>query len=255
MNMNELSSRLRTVPHHPTASPAAPVTYSLKNGSLNSAQYYRDIAAFADRWSACLHPSLDRAIAKVQAYRAAAGLPQRSFDELALELLALGVALHEHSGQAGRLPAWGKSLLETLVHFQESFPRFDGLFKTLRGAANALFDPTRAIQANVADPSMTVKKLVDWQRLVGAEAQANRLAEWLPYFDQAGPRPAAGLLAASLDLARKFAVLSEASLGAYTRDVQSYRARVQPAARWRYASNNSGNNCVAGCNTCYWLFL
>jgi uncharacterized protein len=232
--MKSLISRFNPGFKQQAASTKNAAAYSLKDGEVTSTHYYSDIAAFADYWSSSLHPVLDELIDKVCQLRAATGLAERSFDELALELLALGVALHEHSAEAARFPAWGKKWLETMIHLQAKYPRFEGLFKTLRGGMNILCSFGRGAKDHNVTPTSRVRQLVDWLRLQGSEPQANRLEEWVLCLAQAEPPSAASLLDSSLELARRFDVLSEASLGTYTRGVEAYRSRVLPTAHWRY---------------------
>jgi hypothetical protein len=176
---------------------------------------------------------LEEILNPVQVYRTANGLPPRSFDELALELLALGVTLHEHIAQAELMPTRVIRLLQFMIEFEPSHPRFEHGSKTLRGWINGLFFPKNDTAARPWSTA-SVQKLAVWLAVQGAEPQAQRFSEWLDYFNQAGAPASACILSASFELVQKFALLSETNLGAYTSQVAVYRDQMKAAARWRY---------------------
>ena len=139
MNLNELTSKSNASKNLLAERQAQAVSYSLKGGSTSSSRYYTDIKAFTNLWTNSLHPWLEEILSPVQAYSTANGLQQRSFDELALELLALGVTLQEHSAQADHMPTRVIHLLQFMIKYEQSHPRFEHVSKTLRGWINGLF--------------------------------------------------------------------------------------------------------------------
>ena len=143
MSLNALNPKLKSAVVNPLAQKMQPATYDLKAGQNTSNAYTVQIAAFADHWTAGLHPDLDSWINPLLVYRIQKGLSRRSFEELSLEMLALGVALHEHAARAMALPGWAARLLKGLIACQERWPRFEQGFKNLRGLVNGLFDPFR----------------------------------------------------------------------------------------------------------------
>lgn len=235
MDMRAASPNLKTARNSRANQPVAiPLSYSLKAGSAFSNTYYAAIAVFAGRWTEQLHPWLDEEIGRVQTYRSSHTLAVRTFDELALELLVLGVAWREHAAQAQQTPAWVMRLMQALVARQQQHPRFETLYKTLRGWLNGLFYPAVQTATRCRPSWVGFKKLLAWLFVQGADSQAARLDEWSVYLEQLDPSALEHVLRTALELADKFAGLSETCLGSYTAQVESYRTRSLPAARWRY---------------------
>ena len=235
MNVNELISRLNTRRTHPAMRQVQALPYSLKDSSPTSSRYYADIKTFTERWNGSLHPWLEDVLNPVQEFRRARGLPQRSFDELALELLALGVYLQQHGARAEHFPAPVVRLLRAIIHVEQAHPRLEPLGKSLRGILNGLFFLPDAAAAQPWS-ARSIHRLAAWLAVQGAEPQAQRFAAWLADYTQAGGPPIEPLLAASFTLVQKFAILSETYLGAYTRQVPVYRDQARARARWRYDS-------------------
>ncbi len=107
------------------------ITYSLQTGALNSDEYYRAISVFADSWLARTRPEVCDLVAGFRAYRQSHGEADRSDAEYLFELLALGVLLREHGGEAGRTPRWAERLLGRLLSIQNRQPRIEGAIKSL----------------------------------------------------------------------------------------------------------------------------
>src|SRR3990172_3953425 len=133
------------------------ITYSLRLDSCRSDDYYRTIADFADRWLRDVLRDADviRAIAGFRDFRPARGeaAANRSDAEYALELLALGVMLHEHGDEAARLPRRLADLLQWLVAAQDRWPKAESAIKTARGWLNWLArrDGTQAAAGEIVD--------------------------------------------------------------------------------------------------------
>jgi len=205
------------------------ITYSLRLDSCRSDDYYRTIADFADRWLADVLRDADvlRAIAGFRDFRRARGEADRSDAECALELLALGVMLHEHGGEAARLPRRLAGLLQWLVAAQDRWPKAESAIKTARGWVNwaARRDGARTTRRGDIDG------LLAWLRANGQNTRADRFAQWRDYFETSRKCENFATLAA---LATDFAADSLFTLGQYTAGVEHFLADEAPHYQRRY---------------------
>jgi hypothetical protein len=223
------------------------IPYSLQSSNHTSDRYYRDIAAFAERWSAYTRETVAEVVNDFRAFRQSEGMAERSFEACALELLALGVLLREHGRQAMNLPGWSAWLLAKLVILQGKWPGAERAIKTGRGLiTGALPDTVDQQQGTSAGAGhdcpddrlppepRAVAALIRWLRAHGETAQAERFTAWLDYLTTIGREQARTTIRQSLALADNFAVESEPVLGRYTTGVEPYRAEVACQTRFRY---------------------
>jgi hypothetical protein len=203
------------------------LTYSLRRSERNSDEYYRTIARFADEWTARAVREMRDVIASFRLFRQEAGLSDRSDAEYAFELLALGVLLREHGGQAARAPGWWMRAASWLVTAQERWPRSESAIKTLRGWLGW-------IGRRNGGRSDDVGRLIAWLRASGENARAERLAQWQDYFEGLGGASAQKIIARGLALADDFAAASARALGPYTEGVERFLRDAAPKYRGRY---------------------
>ncbi len=207
------------------------ITYGLRSNGRDSGGYYRTIAAFADDWLADVLRDADviRAIAGFREFWRARGPADanRSDAEYALELLALGVMLHEHGGEAARLPRRWADLLQWLVAAQDRWPKAESAIKTARGWVNWLArrDGVRTTSSGDID------RLLAWLRANGQNTRADRFARWRDYFETSRMSENFATLAA---LATDFAADSLFALGPYTAGVEHFLADEAPHYQRRY---------------------
>lgn len=218
--------------------------YNLRPGSRSSDAYYQVIAAFTDRWKASVLSALERPTAGFQAYWAGQ-FPDgsaRSREEIAFEMLALGVLLREHGEQALQMdpvPAW---VLARLVETQDCLPLpvVEKPVKAMRGLIRGLAQSEALTGASPdtlpfpAGAAPLVGRLVDYLMAEGLKAQAERLAEWRDYLAQLDDQLAQAILACCLLLAEDFASESEEALGAFTAQAEAFADGMEACARWRY---------------------
>ena len=206
------------------------ITYSLCLDSYDSNFYYRDIARFADAWLAEALPQVGKLIAGFGDYWRALDQPDRSESECAFELLVLGVLLCEHGDEAAAFPAVGRLVLDGLAKAQARWPRWENLFKTLRGWVG------RA--ARLALPRQTagngMAALTAWLRTTGETGRAERLAQWQAYFKAGGKSLEQSASESCLNLAADFAETSLIALGKYTENVWQFLIETAPRHRWQY---------------------
>ncbi len=232
------------------------LTYTLLPDESNSQRYYRDISTLADRWQAEIEPSIRGIVDDMLEFRRRAGLGARSFDELALELLALGVGLREHGGQAAGFPEWAAQVLAGLIARQEERPQASRLIKGLRGVVDGLgaklgngsgpgsLDalalarsagiPLRLGEEPDVGCTLYLRRLIAWLQMHGHTAQANRFMEWQSYIESFEPQQSQEIILQSLALAQDFALQSAPVLDRYTRGVEEFIREARPAVKWRY---------------------
>lgn len=234
MNIENVGSIINSIGSYADSKNIDSLAYSLRAGNCSSNHYYADIAAFADQWIASLHPKLDEHINLVQSYRILKGLEKRNFYEMSLDLLALGVYLHEHTAQVEAMPEWIMQTLNFLIIQQNKYPDFDTLFKFLRGLFNGIYFKETGELSTQSYSITLLKKLVRWLYLQNAEIQAQRFSEWLDFFNQADSQTTHNLLSICQELVLKFSIESEKYLGRYALQVENYRNGIKHRARWRY---------------------
>ncbi len=208
------------------------ITYSLRLAERNSDDYYHVIAAFADGWLAeVLSDAVTlRVIEGFRSYRRKSGKAERSDAECAFELLALGVMLRVHGGEAARLPRWLAWILNRLVAMQDRWPRYESGIKNVRGWIGWL----ARFWLKRAGGSEDVDRLIVWLRANDSNGQADRFTQWQTYLKEIGPEAARKVIAQSLALADEFAGASEKVLGPYTVDVEQFLTESAPQYRHRY---------------------
>jgi len=206
------------------------ITYSLCMGMENSTEYYKEIKAFAETWSAKVIREVVDPIAKFREYRRLRGESDRTDAEYAFELLALGVLLREHCGEAAKLPSWSIFALERLVTAQGRWPRWENLIKSLRGWVG--WSAKRSGKADLSGGA--INRLVVWLRAYGEDGRARRLTQWQDYLESMGAHATQELTSLCLTLAEDFANASKVALGKYTEGVDHFLTDTAPRYKRRY---------------------
>ncbi len=206
------------------------ITYSLRNGSRDSDDYYRAVAAFADSWFAVAARDLENIFLGFREYRLAHHQPDRTDAEYAFELLALGVLLHEHADDISCLPGHVAHVLNFLVHVQEHYPSYEDQIKRWRGQIAGWVRDVGS-ETNRRDD---VGSLMNWLRANGDATKADRFAQWQSYFHEIGFASTRHVTARCIAIACDFIASSEIALGKYTPQVPTFLAKVAPKYRGRY---------------------
>jgi hypothetical protein len=206
------------------------ITYSLKPDTSDSDGYYRTISAFEDTWMAQTRPEVLDLLTGFHGFRQSRGEADRSDEEYLFELLALGVHLREHGGEASRMPGWVEYLLQGLVSIQNRYPRTEALVKVLRGFLSWFAEqiPGRASREDI------VGRMMAWLGANDEIAKEKRFGEWHAYFVAMGKPFTQTALARCLALAEEFAVTSREALGKYTENVERFLGEEAPKHRLRY---------------------
>ena len=206
------------------------ITYSLKADEINSDEYHRTIAAFADFWLARAQPEVLDLITGFREYRQSRGETDRSDAEYLFELLALGVLLHGHGEEAGRMPGWVERLMPRLVSIQTLHPRAEKGIKVLRGWLGwiASLAPGRKINNDA------LGHLIVWLGANDETTKEERFSQWYDFFKSNGNSFTQDAVTRCLDLAREFDGTSREALGKYTENVERFLAEEAPHYRRRY---------------------
>jgi len=208
------------------------ITYSLRLDALDSDDFYRTISAFADSWLRLTKPEVLDIVTGFREYRQARGELDRSDAEYMFELLALGVHLREHSGEADRMPAWAEHLMRQLVAVQNQYPWAEAIIKVLRGWLGWLADQLPVRERREA----TISRMTAWLGANDEIAKEKRFGQWREYFDARGDPFNHAAVSRCLALAEDFAEASRDVLGKYTENVESFLAKEAPKYRHRYDS-------------------
>ncbi|MBI5715203.1 MAG: hypothetical protein HZC38_17535, partial [Chloroflexi bacterium] len=177
-----------------------PITYSLRDGGRDSHDYYQSVAAFADSWFTVATRDLENIFLGFRGYRLAHHQTDRTDPEYAFELLALGVLLHEHADDISSLPNHIARLLNFLVRLQEHYPSIEDHLKRWRGKIAAWARDVESQTENRDD----VDSLIKWLRANGDTTQADRFAQWQPYFHEIGSASTRHITACCVAIASDF---------------------------------------------------
>jgi uncharacterized protein len=206
------------------------ITYCLKPGTSQSDEYHRTIAAFAESWLTHTTPGFRDLLDGFHRYRSEVGAGNRSAAEYAFELLALGVLLREHGGEAVRMRRWVGRWLSSLVDFQNRQPRWEKQVKRLRGWLAWMarqFPP--GVGGN--DP---IAMLLAWLAADGETAKQEHFREWHAWFQSQGRDFTQTAISRCIQLADEFGITSRETLGKYTENVERFLAEDAPEYRFCY---------------------
>jgi hypothetical protein len=206
------------------------ITYSLRLDSPDSDDYHRTISAFADAWLAQTRTEALHLVTGFRAYRQSRAEADRSDAEYMFELLALGVALREHSREASRMPAWTERWMHRLVAIQNRFPQTEAVIKTLRGWLGWIADQASGRERG-GDP---VARMIAWLGANDEPAREKRFGEWHAFFVSMGNSFTQTAISRCLSLAEAFEGTSREALGKYTFHVERFLREKAPKYRRRY---------------------
>ena len=207
------------------------ITYSLRNGPADAAQYYRDVSAFAEEVLSEANDRLAPLLDGFSAYWLSMdGKMKRTRFECVFELLTLGVLWNGYMANALALNPAFDPLLEGLVRLRERGGRRKPLADRLRRISNTLLFNSRRPVTSSDQPRLG--RLLRWLRATGDYSpQVRRLQDWQGYLAMLPP-DAPGLSEA-LAFAAWFEYRSQAALGGYTARVETFRKETRAHYRWR----------------------
>jgi hypothetical protein len=213
------------------------ITYFLRVDSPNSDDYYRTVSAFTDSWLKQEQLEVNDLVSGFREFRLNHDEADRSDAEYLFELLALGVLIREHGREASRMPAWVEHLLSGLVFVQNRYPWTESIVKKIRGllAWLAYRVPGRERDGD------SVGRMMVWLASNDESAKGNRFGEWRAYFNSKGEFFTQTVVSRCLDLADKFAITSQETLGKYTQNVERFLRDEAPQFRLRYDAHLLSN--------------
>ncbi len=209
--------------------------YNLQLQGQESYTYYATISEFTERWQTYAVGQLGDLIIDFLNFRKSSALDTRTPWECAFELLALGVLLREHGGQAARLGHNNADLLEWLNVLQERQPWAEGVVKRMRGMLGAANRAWHSERGPIFASPEDVQNLIEWLEAHGEPVQAERFTEWLVFFVETRPPDLTRqAILQCWRLAETFETESQAALGQYTVDANLYRTGNAPKVHYRY---------------------
>lgn len=207
------------------------ITYSLKLSSSNSDEYYQTISVFADYWLDHIKNKAKDMLTGFREYLDKTGLPNRSEDEAAFELLALGVFLHEYREQAHGSPGWSRDLLIFLADSRVRWPKSELITKKITGLINGV---TNSLPKNRRDKPNELLELIVWLKSSGENPKAERFQQWYEFTQAGAASTLEKVLHICLTLSSEFMQASTKSLGKYTELVDTYLTTSALEHRWKY---------------------
>ncbi len=209
--------------------------YNLQLQDQGSDSYYTVIADFTRNWQSKAVDQIGGLVIDFLKFRQASALSQRTPWEYTFELLALGVLLREHGGQALRLSRGNADLMEWLTVLQDSQPWAEGAVKRVRGMLGRVSRSWHAERGPIYASPDDVKNLIEWLEAHDEAVQAERFREWLHFFIETRPPDLTRqAILQCWRLAEAFEAESEQALGQYTTEANFYRTGSAPKVHWRY---------------------
>jgi hypothetical protein len=214
-----------------------PHVYDLRRGNHNSDGFFDQASTFSNE----ILPVIEaRAGALLDGYSRHAQEflceTPRSRGEYAIDFLTLGMALRRYEGAAQSTSRWVVEFARELVLKRSQSQHFKPTLDWLRGGiARYFLAPGVKRKAKKHGGAVErLARLIDWLNATGEfDQEAMRLNNWRGYMAQLKPDKATWWLRIAGDVFDQFETKAAASLGSYTRGVESYLRHEHPQRRWR----------------------
>jgi uncharacterized protein len=222
------ATAVRHIPDH---------VYDLRRGNRCSDAFYAEVESFCDELLARVERRagvvIDGYTWHVKEFLAEA---PRSRGEYAIELLTLGMAVHQYENAAQKTPNWAVELGRELYAIRRRSRRAKPVVDAIRGGiARVLISPK--IGHAAAEKGSAVDRLaelVGWMEGTGEfEEEAKRLNNWRSYMATLRAEKATYWLRVACELFDQFAHDAAVALGAYTRGVQPFLRKEYTHRGWR----------------------
>jgi uncharacterized protein len=207
------------------------ITYSLRDDNKTSDCYYQAVRDLDEQWTPGATHGVTDIIAGFRAHRQSLGKKGRADEACMFELLALGVMLREHGGEAARLPFWARWALRALIKLPSYARGTEALAKKLRGWMGWFGMRGRN---GLRHGGHDVARLLAWLRAHGQDARAQRLEQWRAFLETRDGDVAETIVIRALALADDFERVSRRMLGRFTTGVEFFRADAAAKYRQRY---------------------
>jgi len=213
------------------------ITYSLRDDSGKSDQYYRDIAAFTDEVLAEAELAVGGLVEVYKDFllKTDREIP-RSSAEYIFEIIMLGMFWRVYHASAHHLGEAPRRTLIHLAHLKSRGGAVEWVAKCLMGVIVTIFlrSPENGKVEPPAPTLVGLDRLLDWLEATGDFTQeVRRLRPWIGLLKDQPPQVIPSSLAGILTLADWFEGRSLTVLGRYTPNVEYFLRETHPRYRWR----------------------
>jgi uncharacterized protein len=208
------------------------ITYSLKLSSSNSDEYYQTISAFAEYWLDHIKCKALIILTSFREYLHKSGIPIRTEEEVAFELLALGVFLQQYHEKAHGLSEWSFHVLTFLADLRVRWPKSEVITKKITGWVNGM---TKSLPNRKANGN-EILELIAWLKSSGENLKAERFQQWRDFTQTSVIPTSEEVFRICLNLSSEFEQAGMKSLGKYTEMVDTYLTTSAIEHRWKYDS-------------------
>jgi hypothetical protein len=210
------------------------ITYSLKNGSGVSDQYYEDVAAFTEvvlSKADNLRPLINSFMGYIEKNGRES---LRSKDEYLFELLTLGTLWRQYCDDAHDLPGIPRKILIGLVDLRKYGGGVKQGADMLRGLlATSFLAPVNRPWFPRPTPDH-MEKLLDWMSATGDyQQEVRRLQAWQDFWSCCDAKAVCDDIRETIGFAGWFEEASVDALGKYTPNVEKFLKEKQPGHRWK----------------------
>ena len=210
------------------------ITYSLKNSSESSDQFYADLTRFTDQILQEAETRLGMILDSFLLWvRESEAEPERTRQEYIFDLLVLGVLWRVNAVQGSGTARWVQGVLAWLVKIREKSAFLKPLADGMRGLWGGVFMPRQGVEPeSIPVNANQLESLINWLKAAGDFSEEIRRIELWREFLSSNQN-----LVIYLDkiiyFAKYFDKSSMDALGRYTPNVEYFLAYSHPAYRWR----------------------
>jgi hypothetical protein len=160
------------------------------------------------------------------------GIPIRTEEEVAFELLALGVFLQQYHEKAHGLSEWSFHVLTFLADLRVRWPKSEVITKKITGWVNGM---TKSLPNRKANGNK-ILELIAWLKSSGENLKAERFQQWRDFTQTSVIPTSEEVFRICLNLSSEFEQAGMKSLGKYTEMVDTYLTTSAIEHRWKYDS-------------------
>lgn len=212
------------------------ITYSLKNGNVNSDDYYKDVSKFTDEVMKNAEDLSKDIIKDFKKYIDESKLEElRTTEEYMLEFLIIGVLWQLYSDDAMSLACFPKKVLTELNELRQKSEDIKTKVDVVRGILSTIFlMPNDNYNSNAALTYENFDKLINWMSVSGEfNEEVKRFLNWRKYIFHIGEEKTKVFFTIAVTLALYFNARSEAALGKYTSKVDEFLKNEYPRHKWK----------------------
>lgn len=212
------------------------ITYSLKNGSVNSNDYYKDVSVLADEILANGKVLCKSILEDFASYvKLNLTKEKRSIDEYFIELLNLGIMWQLYSDDALDLSEMPKKFLSNLKELRQNNVSIKPCIDFIRGILSTIFlYPNDNYNSSVKFTIKNFEKLIGWMNASGEfNEEVTRFAIWNKYLYSLDFEAVNKFFSSVITLELYFSARCESVLSKYTRNVNVFLKSDYQKHKWR----------------------